>query len=82
MVGFLALLGLVFVSPNPILIIILIFSGMELWQRWQARNHPELQDYYRVTRRSGRSSPSSTSASPILLVLGMEATHLPRDVLR
>ena len=49
-VGFLVLLGLVFLSPNPILIIILIFSGMELWQRWQARNHPELQDYYRVTR--------------------------------
>jgi len=31
--GFLALIGLVILSPNPILIIILIFSGMELWQR-------------------------------------------------
>jgi len=82
LVGFLALLGLVFLSPNPILIIILIFSGMELWQRWQARNHPELQDYYRVTRSQRAIIAALYFGLAILLVLGMEATHLPRDVLR
>ena len=82
LVGFLALLGLVFISPNPILIIILIFSGMELWQRWQARNHPELQDYYRVTRSQRAIIAALYFGLAILLVLGMEATHLPRDVLR
>jgi Zn-dependent protease len=81
-VGFLALLGLVFLSPNPILIIILIFSGMELWQRWQARSHPELQDYYRVTRPQRAIIAALYFGLAILLVLGMEATHLPRDVLR
>ena len=81
-VGFLALLGLVFLSPNPILIIILIFSGMELWQRWKARNHPELQDYYRVTRSQRAIIAVLYFGLAILLVLGMEATHLPRDVLR
>src|SRR2546426_12165970 len=45
-VGFLALVGLVFYRPNPILIIILIFGGSELWRRWQMRNHPEMQQYY------------------------------------
>jgi Zn-dependent protease len=82
LVGFLALLGLVFLSPNPILIIILIFSGMELWQRWQMRNHPELQEYYRVTRSQRTIVAVLYFGLAILLVLGMEATHLPRDVLR
>src|SRR3989454_7099200 len=46
--GFLALLGLVFYRPNPILIIILIFGGSERWRPWQMPNHPELQQYARV----------------------------------
>ena len=82
LVGFLALLGLVFVAPNPILIIILIFSGMELWQRWRTRNHPELQEYYRVTRRQRAIIAVLYFGLAVLLVLGMEATHLDRDALR
>ena len=80
--GFLALLGLVFLSPNPILIIILIFSGMELWGRWRTRNHPELQEYYRVTPRQRAIVAALYFGLAILLVLGMDATHLDRDVLR
>jgi len=82
LVGFLALLGLVFVSPNPILIIILIFSGMELWQRWRTRNAPELQEYYRVTPRQRAIVAVLYFGLAVLLVLGMEATHVDRDVLR
>ena len=82
LVGFLALLGLVFVAPNPILIIILIFSGMELWQRWRTRNHPELQEYYRVTRGQRAIIAVLYFGLAVLLVLGMEATHLDRDALR
>ena len=82
LVGFLALLGLVFVAPNPILIIILIFSGMELWQRWRTRNHPELQEYYRVTRNQRAIIAVLYFGLAVLLVLGMEATHLDRDALR
>jgi Zn-dependent protease len=82
LIGFLALLGLVFLMPNPILIIILIFSGMELWQRWRTRNHPELQEYYRVAPRQRAVIAALYFGLAILLVLGMEATHLDRDALR
>ena len=82
LVGFLALLGLVFISPNPILIIILIFSGMELWQRWRTRNAPELQEYYRVTPRQRAITAVLYFGLAVLLVLGMEATHVDRDLLR
>jgi Zn-dependent protease len=81
-VGFAALLVLVAFSPNPILIIILVVAGMELWQRWRMRNHPELQSYYRVTRRQRLITGALYFGLAALLVLGMEATHLPRDVLR
>src|SRR5919108_1325040 len=47
-VGFAGLVALVFVYPNPILILILIFGAMESWRRWEARKSPEAQEYYRV----------------------------------
>jgi Zn-dependent protease len=82
LIGFLALLGLVFLAPNPILIIILVLSGMELWSRWRTRNNPELQEYYRVTPRQRAVVAVLYFGLAVLLVLGMEATHLDRDVLR
>ena len=82
LVGFLALLGLVFLSPNPILIIILIFSGMELWTRWRTRNNPELQEYYKVEPRQRAIVAVLYFGLAVLLVLGMEATHVDRDSLR
>ena len=81
-VGFAALLVLVAFSPNPLLIIILVIAGMELWQRWRMRNHPELQAYYKVTARRRVIMAALYFGLAALLVLGMEATHLPRDVLR
>src|SRR5215210_6633183 len=47
-VGLVAMLGLVVIQPNPILIIILIFGGMEAWRRWQLRHVDASQAYYRV----------------------------------
>ena len=81
-VGFLALLGLVVVRPNPLLILILIFSGMELWSRWQMRNHPERQSYYRVRPSQRVTMAALYFGLAILLVIGMHATHVPRDLFK
>jgi Zn-dependent protease len=51
LVGIVGLVALVVVSPNPILILIAILGGLELWRRWQARNTPEGQAYYKVSTR-------------------------------
>jgi Zn-dependent protease len=48
LVGLVALVALVVVSPNPILILIALLGGMELWRRWRARNTPEGRAYYKV----------------------------------
>jgi Zn-dependent protease len=81
-VGFLALLGLVVVRPNPLLILILIFSGMELWNRWQTRNHPEQQSYYQVKPPQRVTMAVLYFGLAILLVVGMHATHVPRDLFK
>jgi Zn-dependent protease len=80
--GFLGLLGLVVFAPNPLLIIIVVLAGLELWNRWRMRNHPDLQSYYRVTAPQRATVAVLYFGLAALLVLGMEATHLPRDVLR
>jgi Zn-dependent protease len=82
LVGFVGLLGLVVLRPNPILIIILIFSGMELWQRWRLRGQPGAWSYYRVTPRRRVTIAILYFGLAILLVLGMNATHVDPDRLR
>jgi Zn-dependent protease len=77
--GFLALVGLVVVMPNPILILILIFAAMELWRRWQMRRFPEMQEYYRVKPQQRLIMGALYFGLAALLVLGMNATHVPRD---
>jgi Zn-dependent protease len=79
LVGFLALLGLCIWRPNPILIIILLFSASELWRRWQMRRHPEMQDYYRVEPHQRLIIGVLYFGLAVLLVLGMHETHVPRD---
>ena len=77
--GFLGLLALVFWKPNPILIIILLFSASELWRRWQLRGHPEMQEYYRVKPHQRVIVGVLYFGLAILLVLGMHVTHVPRN---
>ena len=79
LVGFLALLGLCIWRPNPILIIILLFSASELWRRWQMRGHPEMQEYYRVEPHQRLIIGVLYFGLAVLLVLGMHETHVPRD---
>jgi Zn-dependent protease len=51
LVGIAALVALVIVSPNPILILIALLGGLELWRRWRTRNTLEGQKYYEVSTR-------------------------------
>jgi Zn-dependent protease len=77
--GFVALIGLVVWKPNPLLFLILVFSAMELWRRWQLRHLPEAQSYYRVRPSQRLTIAVLYIGLAVLLVLGMHATHVPRD---
>ena len=77
----LGLAGLVILEvlrPSPILPIIILIGGIELWRRWRSRLLPGFATYYQVTgwQRAVVATVYLTLAA--LLVLGMSATHVPR----
>jgi Zn-dependent protease len=78
-VGLVGLLALVFLAPNPILILILVLGGMELWRRWRERKFPELQEYYRVTPAQRIAVGVTYVGLAVLLVLAMDASFIERD---
>jgi Zn-dependent protease len=70
---------LVFLRPNPILILILVFAAMELWRRWQMRDHPGARSYYRVLPWQRAVVAVAYFGLAALLVLGMHETHVPHS---
>jgi len=51
LLGALGLVGLLFIFPSPILILILLFGAPELWARFKQRNTEEHQEYYAMPLR-------------------------------
>src|SRR5207248_10930105 len=79
-VGFAALIPLIFVFHNAIMLLIIVFAGLETYRRWRARKTggAEQQAYYRV-KPIDRALVAAVYLSLIaLLVVGMNATNLPR----
>jgi Zn-dependent protease len=71
---------LAFVFPNPIILIIAVFAAYETYRRWQRRRAggAEQQAYYRVSPRDRLLVGAVYLALVALLVVGMDASHLPR----
>ena len=78
-VGLAGLAVLTYLAPNPILLLILVMGGFELWNRWQLRNVPELQAYYRVRPWQRVAVGTVYLGLAIGLALAMGETHVPRD---
>jgi Zn-dependent protease len=77
-IGFAALVALLFVIPNPILLIIVFFGGLETWRRWKERKSRTLQSaaYYRVSPRNRLLVGAVYIALVVVLALGMDAAHI------
>jgi Zn-dependent protease len=78
-VGFIGLVGLAFAAPNPLLILIALIVGLELWRRWQERGTPEAAGYYKVARWQRVAATVGYFGLAALLVLGMSASFVDRD---
>ena len=76
--GFGVLVALELLFPNPILLIITLFAAYELYRRWQARKSrsPQQQAYYRVSPRNRALIGAVYLGLIVVLVLGMDATHI------
>src|SRR6478736_2133990 len=52
LVGFAALIALAFYFPNPILLLVIVFGGLESWRRWKLRDTAEGRAYHAIRPRT------------------------------
>ncbi len=81
-VGFVALLPLIFFFHNPLFLIIVALAGFETYKRWKQRRAggAEQREYYRVRPRDRALVAAVYIGLIALLVIGMDATNLPRTL--
>jgi Zn-dependent protease len=77
--GYAALIGLTIAFPNPILILIVLFGGLETWHRWKARNSPESRAYHRIPRRTRALVAATYLVLAAALAVGVAETFLEKD---
>jgi Zn-dependent protease len=79
-VGFAALIPLAIIFPNPIMLLIVLIGGYETYKRWKLRRSGDMRqrDYYRVRPLDRTFVAAVYLALIAALVVGMDATHLPR----
>ena len=78
-VGLVGLLALAVQWPNPILLVVLVLGGFELWQRARQWRDPQARSYYAVTPRRRAIAGVSYVGLIALLALAMSATHVERS---
>ena len=81
-VGFAALVAVTIAFPNPILLIVLLFGGMETWRRWRLRRAggQEQEAYYRVTPRARAAVAAVYVGLIVALAVGMDLSHVTRTL--
>jgi Zn-dependent protease len=76
--GFAAVVVLAFTWPNPVIILIALFAGLELFRRWRGRRAGEEGNpaYYEVARRHRLAVGAVYLGLVVALVLGMDLTFV------
>ncbi len=79
-IGFLGMIALAIVFPNPIILIIVVFAGFETYRRWKLRRSGGAgqEAYYNVSRLNRMLVAAVYLSLVALLVVGMDATNLTR----
>jgi Zn-dependent protease len=81
-IGFGALVTLEFITPNPILLIICLVAGYDLYRRWQTRESPTMMQtaYYRVSPRNRIIIGAAYLGLIAALAIGMHFTYVHRTI--
>jgi len=78
--GFAGLLVLTVFFPNPILLLVILFGGMESWRRWKARKTPESREFHRIPTRTRFVVAAVYLGLAALLAVGVSETYFERDL--
>jgi Zn-dependent protease len=76
--GLLMMVGLAVLRPNPILIVIVVLGGLDLWRRWRERG--DAAEYYRLPAWQKASVAVVYLGLAATLALAMSATYVERDL--
>jgi Zn-dependent protease len=81
-VGLFAVVVLCFVAPNPILLLIALFAGLETWRRWRERRKADAttRAYYDVRPAHRLAVGAVYLGLVVLLVVGMDLTFVERSL--
>ncbi|MGZ5355114.1 MAG: site-2 protease family protein [Solirubrobacterales bacterium] len=80
LVGFAGLLALTFFFPNPILLLVIVFGGIESWRRWRARKTPESRAFHDIPRRTRVAVAITYLALVAALAVGVAETYFERSL--
>ena len=80
LVGFAMLIAVAFAFPNPIMLIILLFGGLETWRRWKARKTDEGKRYHEVRPRHRVAVAVTYVGLAVACAVGMDLTFVARDL--
>jgi Zn-dependent protease len=79
-ISFVLFLGVMVLYPSPVMILIVIFGGMETWRRWKQRKSPETQEYNRIPTRTRVIIALVYLGLVVALGAGVGLTHLDRTL--
>ena len=80
--GYAGLVALTFAFPNPILILVLLFGGLESWQRFKTRKTPEARAYHAIPTRTRVLVAVVYLGLAALLAVGVAETFLEKSLRR
>ena len=78
--GFAGLIAVTILYPNPIMILVLLFGGLESWRRWKARNTQEAKAYHDIPTRTRVLVAVTYLSLAALLAVGVTETFFERDL--
>jgi Zn-dependent protease len=78
--GFMGLIVLTVFFPNPILLLVILFGGLESWRRWKARKSPESQAFHDIPTRTRVMVAVVYLGLAALLAVGVSETYFERDL--
>ena len=78
--GFAGLVALAFYFPNPILLLVIVFGGLESWRRWKLRDTPEGRAYHAIRPRTRALVAATYVGLAGLLAVGVAETYISRGI--
>jgi Zn-dependent protease len=78
--GFAGLVALAFYFPNPVLLLVIVFGGLESWRRWKLRGTPESRAYHAIRPRTRLLVGATYVGLAALLAVGAAETYFARGI--